>query len=462
VQRDHNETEDTLPGSSFAVSCEQDDRNQGDARAEALRNAEYASLTRRAATDDSRALVADVVRMVIEAETRKRQRVGKADAFKQAVEGFLGDLLAATGEGWISRATGRSHFTDAVVSYRDFTAVRQSLLKLGLLQEVPGVQGFGKPATRFKATPLLEQLAAQYGIQPSEADRHFILPLPEHPLRLKGKSTWVWGQKIDGKEMEIDYSDAKVKALERTIIDLNDFLEGFDIGGGTHRGYIRQFECGDHERFDWNLGGRLYSQGQHNYQQLSPAERLMMTINGKPVCDIDVRASTFTIFQALGGHPLDFANNPDLDPYALPGFPRDVVKKFITATFGSGQLPAKWPSDVAWEYQMKTGNRLSKAHPISRVRDAVARAYPPLAQLRRDDSMPPIWARLMHLESEAVLGTMVALQAAGIPSLSVHDSLIVQQDHEQMARVTLSDLYKATTGATPRTVTHYNNNTELP
>jgi hypothetical protein len=271
VQRDHTETEDAVAGSSVAVSCDQDDSDQGDARAEALHNADYASLTRRAATDDSRALVDDVLRMITEAETRKRQRVSRADAFKQAVEGFLGDLLAATGEGWVSRPTGRSHFTDAVVSYRDFTAVRRSLLKLGLLQEVPGVQGFGKPATRFKATPVLEQLATQHGFPPSEADWHFILPLPEHPLRLKGASTWVWGQKIDSEAMEIDYGDAKVTALERTIIDLNDFLEGFDIRGGTHRGYIRQFECGDHERFDWNLGGRLYSQGQHNYQRLSGA-----------------------------------------------------------------------------------------------------------------------------------------------------------------------------------------------
>jgi hypothetical protein len=449
--RDH--TDDTVADYSGGP-LESDGNSVTVARGEALRDdAEYASLTRRAATDDSRALVDDLLRMITEAETRKRQRVSRVDAFKQAVGGFLGDLLAATGEGWVYRSTGRSRLTDAVVSDRNFTAVRRGLLKLGLLKEVPGVQGFGRPATRFKATPLLERLAAQHGILPSEADRHFILPLPEHPLRLKGVSTWVWGHKIDGKEMEIDYGDAKVTALERTIIDLNDFLDGFDIRGGTHRGYIRQFECGDHERFDWNLGGRLYSQGQHNYQRLSGAERLMMTINGKPVCDIDVRASTFTIFQALGGHPLDFANNPDLDPYALPGLPRDVVKAFITATFGNGQFPARWSQDAA---------EGSTAYPISRVWDAVVGAYPLLAELRRDDAEPPIWARLMYLESEAVLRTMLALQAAGIPSLSVHDSLIVQRDHEQIARVTLSELYKATTAATPHIVTRgYHNNAEL-
>jgi hypothetical protein len=344
-------------------------------------------------------------------------------------------------------------FTDDVASYHDFNAVRRGLQKLGLLKEVPGVQGFGKPATRFKATPLLEQLAAQHTIPPSEADRHFVLPLPKHPLRLKGTSTWAGANKIDGEVMEIDYTN-EVRAMEQTIIDLNKFIDQFDIRGGTHRGYIRQFECGDHPKFEWDLGGRLYSQGTYNYQQIIGAERPGMTIDGKPVCEVDVKASALTIFQALGGQPLDFTNNPD--PYAfreLRDTPRGLVKAFINATFGRGQFPARWPLDVAEEYEKKTGNRLSKQHPISQVRDAVAQVYPLLAELVRDDAEPPIWARLMFLESEAVLGTMLALQAAGLPSLSVHDSLIVQRESEQMARDILMELYKGTTGATPSIVT---------
>jgi hypothetical protein len=210
-------------------------------------------------------------------------------------------------------------------------------------------------ATRLRATPQLKCLAAQHGIQPSEADKHFVLPLPHHPLRLKGISIRKGGDKIAGEAMEIDYTN-KVTALERTIIELNDFLDEFDIGGGTHRGYYRQFECGDHQQFEWNLGGRLYSQdGKHSYQQLAGADRRKMTINGKPLCEVDVRASTLTIFQASVGQPLDFSNNPDLDPYALPGLDRDVVKAFITATFGNGQCPVRWSPEAAEEYEKKKG-----------------------------------------------------------------------------------------------------------
>jgi hypothetical protein len=215
------------------------------ARGEALRDADYAALTRRAATDNSRELTSEVLRLIAltEAETRKRQRVSRADAFRMAVEGFLGDLLVARGEGWVYRPTGRNCFTDDVVSYRNFTALREGLKKFGLLEEIPWVADFGRTATRFRAAPELKRLAAQCGIQPSEADKHFVLPLPHHPLRLKGTSIWKGGDKIAGEAMEIDYT-IKVTALERTIIELNEFIDQFVITGGTHRGYYRQFECG--------------------------------------------------------------------------------------------------------------------------------------------------------------------------------------------------------------------------
>jgi hypothetical protein len=89
------------------------------------------------------------------------------------------------------------------------------------------------------------------------------------------------------------------------------------------------------------------------------------------------------------------------------------------------------------------------------VRKAVAGAYPLLAALRKDIPLvdgcppPPIWARLMYLESEAIFQTMLGLKELNIPSLPVHDSLIVTTDHEQTARETLSRLYSDITGAVP-------------
>src|SRR5262249_27234999 len=143
------------------------------ARAEALRNADYASLTRRAATANSRALVDEVLRLIGTVEARQRQRGSRAVAFKQTVEGFVGDLLAAKGEGWV-------HRRDKDPPCRHFRAIREGLKKLGLLEDTgPAAwRVFGvsikRWSRRFRATPELKSLAVQHGIEPSEARKHFV------------------------------------------------------------------------------------------------------------------------------------------------------------------------------------------------------------------------------------------------------------------------------------------------
>jgi hypothetical protein len=86
-----------------------------------------------------------------------------------------------------------------------------------------------------------------------------------HPLVRKTTSTRSGSYKIRGRRMKIDYiKDAKAVELEEVIIGLNTFIAQFDIRGGTHHGYIREFNCGDHPSFAWDLGGRLYSVGDES------------------------------------------------------------------------------------------------------------------------------------------------------------------------------------------------------
>src|SRR6516162_8831138 len=103
-------------------------------------------------------------------------------------------------------------------------------------------------------------------------------------------------------------------------------------------------------KFDWNMGGRLYSYGEFNYQQLDRSQRLRMTINGEPVCEIDIRASYLTIFHALYDEPFD----PTNDPYKVAGLgpeARDVVKMWITASFGNNAPITKWPTELVAKYR---------------------------------------------------------------------------------------------------------------
>ncbi len=106
-----------------------------------------------------------------------------------------------------------------------------------------------------------------------------------------------------------------------------------------------------------------------------------MTIDGEPVCELDIRASFITIFHAQRGRPLQ----RDRDPYDLlsggGSEARDVVKAFIAATFGNSEMPTKWSAERVREFREETGKKLGQRYPIPLVRAAVAEAYPLLAAL---------------------------------------------------------------------------------
>jgi hypothetical protein len=222
------------------------------ARGEALRDANYASLTRRAATDNSHSLIDEVLRLIGAAEARERQRGTKAkEALRQAVEGFVGDLLMALAKaqhngsdvaitehghgvavaGWVRRSTSSNSFSGGPVSFRTFNAIRAALTALSLVEEVPGVtqfrEVFGKQFvlnrydTRWRGTARLEELAAARGVSLVDIGKHFVsVPeLPLHPLIRKTTSTWSGSYKIPGRKMKIDYTkDVPAAAIVIAVV----------------------------------------------------------------------------------------------------------------------------------------------------------------------------------------------------------------------------------------------------
>ena len=106
----------------------------------------------------------------------------------------------------------------------------------------------------------------------------------------------------------------------------------------------------------WKKGGRLYSAGEDNYQQMPEPERLKMTINGEPVAEIDVRASQLTIYHAMVGKPLEGSS----DPYVVGGVDRSIAKLWVLATFGNSKPATRWPPEMVKDYKKETGKDLGK------------------------------------------------------------------------------------------------------
>jgi hypothetical protein len=309
--------------------------------AEVLRSASFASLEGSAITPAAKKLVGALYTRVVaqvtlhEAETNAKKT--NRTKLKKAVEAFLADLLMAQigkePKRWVYRALKPSGFTGATVGYRVFMPLQRALNDLGFVEHRRGVDqwtsGFGEDdtsavglvanrwASRFCATPELLKLSASHGVPPSKASDHFDFGLPKKPLQKRTASVRdAYGKKAHGKLMKFDHTKASLK-LEADVFELNEYLAKQSIEGGVHRGYVRIFQNGDHPAFDWNFGGRLYSQpaGDTNYQQQKGTQRRRMTINSEPVVEIDIRASYLTIFHAWHGVQLD----READPYAIRG-----------------------------------------------------------------------------------------------------------------------------------------------
>ena len=446
-----------------------------------LDDALYAALLSRAHSDQARALVDTVAKLVTEQEvtagTRTNKRDKKQPALASAVERLLANLLQAqaseTNKGYVFRPLRPERFTGQAVSYRTFRSLVDAMESLGLLESYKGFQmwspsfdGASLPmrqkATRFQATQQLLDIFEQHGVRAADFHQHFLIPLPKNPLRLRATSRRNdYGMKISGRLMRFERTALTMK-LEQELKDLNKFLDGFELRGGIHRGYTRVFNNGDHPKFDWNMGGRLYSYGEFNYQQKERADRLKMTINGEPVCEIDIRASYLTIFHACYGEQLDAEN----DPYDVSGFgpeARDVVKKWVAASFGSNAPITKWPKEHVAEYREQTGKTLGKCYPASKVGERVMQSFPLLRRLGEVvDGRERGWAELMYIESQAMVGAIISLMHRRIPSLAVHDSLIVPLSNWHPAMIDLAHWYQRVVNAWPVLVPHFPEGHEAP
>jgi hypothetical protein len=135
---------------------------------------------------------------------------------------------------------------------------------------------------------------------------------------------------------------------------------------------------------------------------------------------------------------------------------RDVVKMWITASFGNNAPITKWPKELVAKYREKTGKALGKRYSASKIAEKVLRAFPLLARLGEIvDGKERGWAELMYLESRAMFETMNSLMSEQIPSLAVHDSIIVPCANQSRALQCLANWYQDSTKATPVLVSHF-------
>lgn len=427
-----------------------------------LQSATNATLRAHATSTEAKALVVRLAETVNEhahaVGLRKNKRNKTAAKLQYATGAFLANLLRAhspeQSSEWVYRSMYRKGFSRAAVSYLTFKELIECLRGLALVDQIEGYKvsnepgDTGKYAARFRATPSLLRLCREHGVEPTKALDHFKFDydLPKEPLELRARKlvSFYSDTRQVGTPMDFERT-SKVEQLESQVRELNEFFAGQDLRGGAHEGYVRIFHNGDDPYFDWNLGGRLYSHRfTDSYQVRSADARAAMTINGEPVAEIDIRASYLTIFLSLHGIQLDTKG----DPYELEGLGEDerfAVKSWMVATFGNAKPIRRWPEEM-----LRKSPDL-KQHPVAAITKAALAKYPALDAWGRPlKGRVHGWADLMWLESVVMVATMLDLKREyEVPSLSVHDSLIVPASKADTAAQRLARRFHGVTRVRP-------------
>ena len=409
---------------------------------EEINAAPMMALNNRASSGNARKLVAELAELLLAQEQRKRQR-READqkAFDLAVELIIGDLFVNFREaaaGWVYRSLFRNSFTGDLIGHTTFTKTIRLFEQSGLIEKWQGgniktpfnekgkYQEFHPGlASRFRATPKLQRLAASAGLTYANAKSHFLCELPRQVIQVKStKRRLAGGRKGEGRAIKIE-PNHQTNALRQQVKEINSYLISHELSGGLFAGYIRRFSEGDHPEFQWDRGGRLYAVGSDSYQLMKMPERLQMRINNYPVAEIDISSSYLTMMHSLHGVPL-----PEIDDlYDVEGLPREIVKAFVTATIGNNKFHTRWPTTLSNELK-KQGFDISKT-PMRSVQSKVCEALPVFEVWQQQ---PISWSRLMFMESEQMIATMEELmQMHDVPSYSVHDSIIIPEAKVELA-----------------------------
>ena len=377
-------------------------------------------------------------------EDRKRQR--KPDdqiKFNAAAQYIISELIAANDEnqrGWLFRSLRRETFSASPVKADTFRHVVNGLERLDYIEIIKGRNHrnpFYEPgqieyvpglATRFRATLKLIKRATLAGLEVNQYKRHFKIKPKLQQVLVKASSQRYRRQKFSGRTIKYERTE-HTKALKRQVGAVNSFLMGQSYYGFEFYGLRRIFNEGDRPDFNWNMGGRLYAASQYNYQTLKKAERLKLKINGEAVAEVDINASFLRILHSLR----DFSLPDGEDIYQIDRLDRSIVKAWITSTLGFMKFHRGWP-ELALETMSKTGLARKDIPSYPSITPLILERFPVL----KDWGTCGIrWSNLMFEESEAVIETMVALQNESIPSLPVHDSIIVPQSQVEQAQFVL-------------------------
>jgi hypothetical protein len=385
-----------------------------------------------------------------ELEQRKRARKGiDRQRFRATLEAFVLDLLVEAWSDpsrWLAYSRGRgdyqgqTRYRNPLVTYQAVCKVADLLVTAGYAEgktgfydrsHYEGMAPVGR-RSRIRATDRLLDLASSQGLTRKGVG----IAAASETILLRAPKL------VHGKPGElIEYDDtAETRKMRDTLGRINALLataritvpgpvveeeqdlpsdEDDDEPLPTDRTTHRLHRVFNDASFD--RGGRFYGW----WQGLRKTERPFLLINDEPVIELDFSGMHPRLCYALSGQPLD----PDVDPYAIPGFETQDLRELVKRGFG--QLLNG--TDKTWKAPPGCKERLPKGMRWGQLLAAIEAKHRPIAG----------WLRCKRgLELQAVDAAIAEvilsyLHHRGIICLPVHDSFIVARQHERVLGETM-------------------------
>jgi hypothetical protein len=287
----------------------------------------------------------------------------------------------------------------------------------------PGHRGW---QSVLRGTPILTDIFDRHGAEPMYEPRESIILrsrkdgslLPLRPMRERQRQVDRVNEMLSGTLLGLELTGAI--RLQNNLW-LFERLEEDQFGNPRLvQQRLRLDRMTGHRVFttDTEHHGRFYCPAQN----IPSDERLMVTMNGEPVVELDIQSMHVALAHHLCGARLDG------DPYeGMEGFTRKQVKLGMLTAFNA----TRHHKAVASLTDARGGRRvISNRNDAEILIEALKTRHAPIARMFCSDA----GMELMNLDSRITLTGVDYLLAKGIPCTPIHDSLLVQERHEGEAR----------------------------
>jgi hypothetical protein len=167
--------------------------------------------------------------------------------------------------------------------------------------------------------------------------------------------------------------------------------------------------------------GRAYCSAQN----IPASARLLSTMNGDQVVELDFAAMHVSLAYSLCGATMDG------DPYVIPGFTRRQGKLGLLTAFNATTSHTA----IAALTDSRTGSPvIASRKEAAQLLDTLKARHAPIARMLCSDA----GLTLMNIDSRIMLTAVDRLIGQGIASIPIHDSILVAAQYEGEAREALN------------------------